>query len=753
MEGFGATGFEVVRKLADGAVAEVFLARPTPAAPEAARALSQVVLKVLRPQLTADAQVVGRFLDEAKVCEGLSHPNVLRHLCAGRMPDGRVYLVTEYLEGEDLRARLQARGPIPPEELLRLMLPLCDALDYVHARGVVHRDLKPENVFLAKDGPRLLDFGLAHFQGNKTVQTAEGLILATPEYTPPECVQGEKATPQSDLYALGVLLFEALTGAPPFVSNNYAELLLLHLNAAPPPLTGPGAYLAPVVLRCLAKVPADRFARARDVAAALAECSKPDSLPGTFVRSSHPKPLPLTEAVPPPAGVPGQRLGSYELVRLLGEGAMGQVYLAKHVKLGRQVAIKLLKPEHSANADFVQRFFQEARTVNEIRNEHIVDIQDFSDLEAGGPVYCVMELLAGHSLTALLQQGPLPVARAVNIARQLAGALGAAHAAGVVHRDIKPDNIFITERSGISDYVKVLDFGVAKLQRPIGELSSHSTSAGAIIGTPTYMAPEQASGLPADARTDIYALGTVLYEMLSGRPPFEGELFGQLVVKLTTLPPPPLPARGPQGEPIPKELVEVVLRCLEKEPARRPASMGEVAELLRGALAPSPRSAAQPEVPPRLARSRAPLYVAGAVLAVLLGGGLALSRGRPSAPPPAPEPIAAAAPEPAAEPKLSEVKLTVRTEPPGVKVVRLDSGAELGRTPLVLRVAAREQPVSLRLTLAGHEPQELPVRLASDVDLSVTLQPMPKPKPAKRAAKRASGKRGTSREDVIDPFQ
>ncbi len=284
-----------------------------------------------------------------------------------------------------------------------------------------------------------------------------------------------------------------------------------------------------------------------------------------------------------PAAIEGETLGNYELVKLIGEGSMGRVFLARHTRLGRQVAVKVMRPEHLRHRGLIERFFQEARSVNQINHQHIVEVFDFvEELEGSGKIraYCVMELLVGASLSELKQKEALPIARGIRIARQVCRALQAAHELGVVHRDVKPDNIFVTQREGQADFVKVLDFGVAKLTTPLGEDKVQRTVEGMIVGTPPYMAPEQAAGLSASFTADIYALGVVLYEMLSGRVPFACEAFGQLVVQIITQAPPPLPPLTPSGERIPSELKALVMRCLHKNPAKRPSSMAELDEAL-----------------------------------------------------------------------------------------------------------------------------------------------------------------------------
>ena len=290
----------------------------------------------------------------------------------------------------------------------------------------------------------------------------------------------------------------------------------------------------------------------------------------------------------------GDILGSYQLERLLGEGSMGQVFQARHTRLGRQVALKVLRSAFSHDSGFVQRFFQEARAVNQINHEHIVEIFDFVEDAQHGHVYCVMELLRGQSLSALLNEEKLTLPRIRRMLVQVCAALGAAHQLGVVHRDIKPDNLFVAHKGGQQDFVKVLDFGVAKL------LTAENTSGtldGTIIGTPTYMSPEQAAGLPVDHRADIYAVGTVLYELLGGRPPFQAPNFGQLMVKILTEPPPALPSHTPAGEPVPQVLAQLALRCLAKEPADRPQQLSEVLTALLSDAGPEPRGPSLTPVP------------------------------------------------------------------------------------------------------------------------------------------------------------
>lgn len=467
----------------------------------------------------------------------------------------------------------------------------------------------------------------------------------------------------------------------------------------------------------------------------------------------------------------GAVLGNYQLEKLLGEGSMGRVFQARHVRLGRQVALKVLKPEHARDSSFVQRFFQEARTVNQINHEHIVEVFDFVDESPDGYVYCVMELLRGRSLAELLKEEGLTLERVQRMGVQVCAALGAAHQVGVVHRDIKPDNLFITQRSGHQDFVKVLDFGVAKLITAQTGVSLTGTLDGTIIGTPAYMAPEQAAGLPVDARADIYAVGNILYEMLSGHPPFQAPAFGQLVVQIITQPPPPLPTHLPSGERVPPELAELVMRCLAKEPEGRPQQLAEVTTALL-LMPTAPAAPARTEVVaeeaerptqrmrvPGLLRDRRLQVSAGLVALALVSGvttwtGLHSMRAPRAEEAPAAAAVAATgAPVAGAPGSADAVTLTVHSSPPGARVVRVDTGEELGTTPLTKALSRKAVPPQLRVELAGYVPLERAVELKQDGAAAELSVPLVKASAGpRRAPSRTPARKGGSRDAVIDPF-
>ena len=275
----------------------------------------------------------------------------------------------------------------------------------------------------------------------------------------------------------------------------------------------------------------------------------------------------------------GRSIGNYKIVRIIGEGGMGTVYLAEHPMIGKRVAVKMLRPELGTNPGLVSRFFQEARAVNEIRHPNIVDISDFGKTE-DGIVYLVMELLEGCSLRDRLNaEGALPIEDVVTICGQVCDALAAAHRVGIVHRDLKPDNIFLLQDPAQPGVLrsKLYDFGVAKLLGEQDTKVSHKTIAGSVVGTPYYMSPEQALCQDVGAAADIYAMGVVMFEMVTGDVPFNAE---QLVLLLNAILKQPAPPASQFRPEVPPFLDRLILRCLEKDPSARPQTMEEIVALL-----------------------------------------------------------------------------------------------------------------------------------------------------------------------------
>ncbi|MBK6534517.1 MAG: serine/threonine protein kinase, partial [Deltaproteobacteria bacterium] len=278
----------------------------------------------------------------------------------------------------------------------------------------------------------------------------------------------------------------------------------------------------------------------------------------------------LTEARDPLLGQLIQ--DRYLVVRKLGEGGMGRVYEAEHTLVKRRMAIKCLHAQYASNSDVLGRFLREAQAAGSIGNEHIVDVIDMGRMADGAP-FMALEFLDGRDLADVLKEfGQLPIGRAVRVMRQVCDAVGAAHERGIVHRDLKPENVFLIARGANPDFVKVLDFGIAKFLS--GESGGGRTGTGVMVGTPEYMSPEQIEDTKnVDHRSDLYALGVILYTALAGRPPFRTESIAKLAYEVCTLPPPPIRDARPD---LPPALAAVIEQLLAKTPDARIQSAREV---------------------------------------------------------------------------------------------------------------------------------------------------------------------------------
>jgi serine/threonine-protein kinase len=650
-------GYQLLTKLDEGPAGTAWRARGQESG-------AQALVRVFHGTRWGSPDARGAFQARAEVLRGLEHPHLARQLQAGCLPDGRPFVVSEYLDGEDLATHVRRAGELTADELALLVLPLCSVLTELRSRGVVVGALPPEQIFLVG--------GLSRF---------------TPKVIGPGLADGAgKPDARADIRALGRLMEEV--GLPE---------------------TG---WMASVVEGCLLPEASGGFATPEAVARAVLDAQPRTELLPT-VDGERPPLLLVDESEREKVG---DVLGQYRLERMLGEGAMGRVFQARHVSLGRPAAIKVLRVEHAKNTHLIQRFFHEARAVNRINHAHIVEILDFVEEAAVAGlarVYCVMEMLEGQSLTELLARERPSVARSVGIVRQVCSALQAAHDVGVIHRDVKPDNLFVLERDG-RDFVKVLDFGVAKLATPLGgDLPLTTTVEGTIVGTPAYMAPEQATGGPADARTDLYAVGVVLYELLAGHPPFQAPAFGQLVAQVLTAPPPALPAHTPGGDRIPSAVATVVRRALAKDPSDRYGSLEELSRALD-------------EAERRLDPPSRTRWVVGG-LAIGLCALAALAMSRPTAGPatviavsnPPPAAVAATGEPAPADEAGAVVPVTVASTPPGARVVESRTGRVLGTTPFVAQLDRSNAPWHLRLEHPSHDSAELD--LVPDAERSVNV--------------------------------
>ncbi len=487
----------------------------------------------------------------------------------------------------------------------------------------------------------------------------------------------------------------------------------------------------------------------------------------------------------------------FRIISRLAEGGMGAVYIAEQVPLGRKVALKVLEPANenrSGRLQFEERFFLEANAVAKLSHPNTIVLYDYGRTDDGHYFYA-MELVQGMTLgQSIHEHRAMPSRVAIHIAAQICSSLREAHGAGLVHRDLKPGNIMITQRGDDPYFVKVLDFGLVKV---VGDTpgTSDLTRSGIVMGSPRYMAPEQVKALPVDHRADIYSFGGVLYHMLAGGAPFEYESTFDTLRAQVDHAPPPITAKNPWSDASPR-LTQLVFRCQEKDPAARPQSMAEVAAELRAcaaeagvgqsslslsgidpisvSIASSERalpaqtgaqsglqtpsvvqshiasqsgqqhSFVQPMPQPAPA-SRLPMFLAAAViLFVAVGAGavaflVPFTSDRPAErteapPPPRPEPqplIATPPPIPPPTP-VQATTTEIISEPAGAHVQRGDE--DLGDAPVTLRVPAGES-WHLTLSLAGHEPRTITVTSAQPT-VRVSLAPVPEARPIRPAVTR-----------------
>ena len=400
----------------------------------------------------------------------------------------------------------------------------------------------------------------------------------------------------------------------------------------------------------------------------------------------------------------------YKIESRIGEGGMGLVYRARHVTLNKPLAIKVLQSDSASDEEVLHRFRREAQSASAIGNEHIVDVSDFGSLEDGS-TYFVMEYLMGRDLIRTIDAvGRMPESRAIHIARQLCSALGAAHGAGIVHRDLKPENVLLIRRGKDEDFVKILDFGIAK----VAHVQKKITRAGEVFGTPHYMSPEQCEGNEVDHRTDIYALGVLLYEMVTGNVPHDADTMMAILTKHLYEDPVPPSVRAPD---VSSELEAVILRCLRKKREERYHSMAELdADLERAEVGTEPRGPAtlivRPTRPPVARLVRSLMGVLGVGMLALLGTliGVAVDDGDSGGARPGDEASIAVVAEPtaAALPPVTDTDraAVLESDPRGAQVWA--RGERQGATPFELSANHQEWD-EITLVHDGYRPTRIRV--------------------------------------------
>ena len=536
--------YRIIEKIGKGGMAEVYRA-------EDQKLGRQVAIKFLPPETSQDQNAKRRLLLEARAASALNHPNIIT-IYSIEEADGLDFIVMEYVEGETL-ASLIARKALELSQLLELGAQVADGLAAAHAAGLIHRDIKSSNILVTPRGQaKILDFGLAKLvpfsdpklSGEQTLTklTKTGMIVGTVAYMSPEQTRGEPLDSRTDIFSFGCVLYEAATGKVPF--SGPSVLSVLHeIATVDPPAPSTFSQNLPqgldvIIKRALAKNSEQRYSSAAELAQALRS-----------LRFAN----------------------RYQILREIGRGGMGVVYMGRDPLLERDVAIKVITPD-LLSAEAEERFKREARVVAKMDHPAIVSVYDIGEHERS--LFFVMPYIQGSSLRAFLNDRSLSLGDAIDIAIQVADALEYSHSQNVVHRDIKPENILVLRQEGAGGElrVRVTDFGLA-----MASSENRLTKTGSIVGTMAYLSPEQLSSKAIDHRSDIYSLGVVLYECLVGQPPFMGEVQSVLYRIAHDRPDSPR-ALGIQ---IQEELEKILTQCLEKDPAERPQRARDVAEALK----------------------------------------------------------------------------------------------------------------------------------------------------------------------------
>jgi serine/threonine protein kinase/Tol biopolymer transport system component len=608
--------YEISERLGEGGMGVVYKALDL-------RLDRSVALKLISPRLATGGEGRRRFEREARAASALDHPNVCAVYELGESEEGDLFLAMAFCPGETLKARI-ARGILPAAEALDIAAQIAAGLGAAHERGIIHRDVKPANVILSPQGlVKLVDFGIAKLAEGETVLTRQDRPLGTLAYMSPEQLRGQPVDARSDIWSLGVVLYEMLTGGPPFAGAD-RELVRAILADEPAPLAArlPGTSEMPgierILRRALAKRTGERYRDIERMRRELLEAAAGRALPDVDVTLIEP----AREAADPPSGVAGlagRRILHFQVLEPVGSGGMGVVYRAEDTRLGRTVALKFLAPELGRNMDAKQRFLTEARAASALDHPNVCTILEVGE-SADGLLFLAMPCYAGEDLQSRIARGPLPLAEAVDIAAQTAQGLAKAHRHGIIHRDLKPANLFLTA----DGLVKILDFGLAKLAG-----AAALTRRGSFLGTPAYMAPEQTRGEEVDARADVWSLGVALYEMLTGRRPFNGGAAQAVIYAVLHTDPEAVERLRPE---VPPELARLIHRLIAKDPRDRPADANEVLRelrLMQGQPGSGTRTAPVDAAPGRRLPKAVTLGLAVALTGAAVAGLVAWRRGGP----------------------------------------------------------------------------------------------------------------------------
>jgi len=503
--------FKIVEAIGEGGMGVVYKARDL-------NLDRFVAIKFLPSHLTADERIKKRFIREARAASALEHPNICTVYEIGELPDGQMFMAMGYYEGETLLEKLQ-NTTLEFDEVVDIISQVAVGLASAHDHGIVHRDIKPANLVIIKDGlVKILDFGIAKLAG-QTKLTKTGSMMGTMAYMSPEQIIGEEVDARSDIFSLGMVFYEMLIGEHPFQSKRAGEMLYAIMNEDPPPLdqfrSDLPESLQELLNHILEKNKHDRLSSLEDFIAELKNAVIPQTVPikrSRRIKPRHDKTVGLDEMI-----------GPYRLRERIGVGGMGEVWSAEQEEPFRRiVALKILKAGMDTK-EVVARFEAERQALALMDHPCIAKVYDAGSTPMGRPFFA-MELIQGLPITEYCDRHKLTTRERLELFIHLCEGVQHAHQKAVIHRDLKPNNVLITE---IDDrpVPKIIDFGVAKATaQPLTEKTMF-THLGQLIGTPEYMSPEQAelTGEDIDTRTDVYSLGVILYELLAGALPFESD--------------------------------------------------------------------------------------------------------------------------------------------------------------------------------------------------------------------------------------
>jgi len=505
--------FKILDDLGEGGMGVVYKAHDT-------KLDRLVALKFLPEEFTSDDSAKHRFVHEARAASALDHPNICAVFDIDELPTGELFMVMGYYEGKSLRDVLKDEGAMDADRAIDIATQIALGLAVAHEKGIVHRDVKPANILITKDGLiKILDFGVAKLAG-ATKLTQTGGTVGTVAYMSPEQVTGGKVDARSDIFSLGVVFYEMLTSVRPFQADIEAAAIYRLVNEDPEPLSDYRQdlpeHLQDLVSFTLEKKKDDRLSSLEDFVAQLRGSA--GGIAPQHTGTARPKPR--------PKGVgPGDAIGPYRLRERVGVGGMGEVWAAdQEAPFHRRVAVKIVK-RGMDSSEVIARFEAERQALALMDHPCIAKVYDAGSTPHGRPFFA-MEFVRGIAIGEYCDRHELSTKARLELFIHLCEGVQHAHQKAVIHRDLKPSNVLVTEVDG-KPVPKIIDFGVAKAtSQPLTEKTMY-THMGQLIGTPEYMSPEQAelTGEDIDTRTDVYSLGTILYELLVGVLPFDPSEF------------------------------------------------------------------------------------------------------------------------------------------------------------------------------------------------------------------------------------